>query len=91
MNIAEYIKIKKPCECSSKIIFFKKEYKTRVWAKNWRDNYIQLVTGTSNFRKEKRYIARCEKCNKFYFATTTKKKMIEYLNYIEIPYYEILL
>jgi hypothetical protein len=90
MNQIEYIKtVKRKCECCKALVWWKKESKRRIPAKgHWMNDFAQLILKKDKYRKEIRYIAECEKCGKFYFATLTKKQMIESLKYLNFGYKE---
>jgi len=88
MTIVEYIKyIKRRCDCNKGLVYWKKEWKSRIRARgHWMNDYAQLLTNTSKYRTKYRYIAECELCGKFYFATKRKKEMIISLKFLNFGY-----
>ena len=88
MSILEYIKtIKRTCDCGKGLVYWKKEYKKRIRARgHWTNDFAQLLTDTSKYKIEYGYIAECEVCGKFYFATEKKKNMIDGLKFLGFGY-----
>jgi len=85
MHVVEYIKnIRRKCLCvEHTLVWYKKEYKKRIPAKGqWVNDFVQLLTHTDKYKTEHGYIAECGTCGQFYFATETKKAMIDSLKYI---------
>jgi general stress protein 26 len=71
------------------LVWWKKEYEERIRARgHWMNDFCKLLTNTSNYKPAHRYIAECKTCGKFYFATETKKAMIENLKYLGDAYSE---
>jgi hypothetical protein len=84
----EYLKnVKMKCNCCKCLVYYKKEYKVRIVARgHWMNDFAQLLANTSKYKTDHRYIAECGTCGKFYFATSTKKDMIDSLKYLELDY-----
>jgi len=90
MTIIEYIKnVKRKCDCNKGLVWWKKEYKIRIRARgHWINDFVQLITEQDKYKTEHRYIAECEICGKFYFATERKKDMIDNLKFLDFGYKE---
>lgn len=88
MTPVEYIKyIKRRCNCDKGLVYWKKEWKSRIRARgHWMNDYTQLLMNTSKYKTKHRYIAECELCGKFYFATEKRKEMIESLKFLNFGY-----
>jgi len=87
MTQVEYLKNNKKFSCCKSLVYYKEEYKRRIRARgHWMNDFVQLLTDTNKYKTEHRYIAECETCGKFYFATTTKKAMIDSLKCLELDY-----
>lgn len=52
----------------------------------WMNDFVQLLTKQYKYKTEHRYIAECEICGKFYFATERKKDMIVNLKFLDLGY-----
>ena len=88
MKQIEYIKtVKRKCYCHKGLVWWKKISKRRVLTKgNYIINFVQLILKKEKYKEEVRYIAECEECGKFYFATSSKKQMMENLKYLNFGY-----
>lgn len=90
MAIIEYIKnVKRRCDCNKGLVWHKKKYQKRIMARgHWMNDFLQLLAEQDKYKTEHRYIAECEICGKFYFATERKKDMIDNLKFLEFGYKE---
>lgn len=88
MTILEYIKnVERCCLCNNSLVWWKKEYTEMVRSRGgWRIDYVKLLTDTCKYRIRRRYIAECTICGKFYFATNTKKEMLDGLKFLGFGY-----
>ena len=88
MTILEYIKnVKRKCDCGEGLVYWKKEYKRRIKAKgHWVNDFVQLQIGNDKYKTLHKYIAECEICGKFYFATEKRKDMIDGLKFLDFGY-----